>query len=172
MALLVPKSIEEQAWKKLDAKRAYAVRFNADEEIYLRLGPSRGVYLAIEQSSQVGIVVNDVSYNDGELNLIGQIDPNNSTVIGRTVESSIKIMHAIISRKHTELRAEGNILIVQDFGSTNGTFCYSKNIFFDIDAYVKEHPPDKAWEGTLDQIHEDFGVGLDNFLKRYIANKK
>ena len=62
-----------------------------------------------------------------------------SLVIGRTSECAIKIMHAIVSAQTSaSSRLEGNIVVVADLGSTNGTFCLTERHYFDIDSYLSK----------------------------------
>jgi hypothetical protein len=66
----------------------------------------------------------------------------------------------------------GNILMVKDLGSTNGSYFHTQCEHFDIDSYVESHPPKDAADSTLDAIHEAFGPTLDDFLKDYLAKKE
>ena len=50
------------------------------------------------------------------------------TVIGRAVESDIVITSARISREHAAIRREGWRIILEDLGSTNGTFLNKERI--------------------------------------------
>src|SRR3954452_4867074 len=45
------------------------------------------------------------------------------TVIGRGQKAQIRLFDDGISREHAQLLIEGNRIVLQDLGSTNGTFC-------------------------------------------------
>lgn len=157
-------------WVQLPAKCNYAVRCDQGDDVYLRLGPKLGVYIAITHAAS-GRVVNSVNIENGDLTIIGKIPDHGSVIIGRTSDCAIKVMHAIMSRQHLEIRLEGNILTVADLGSTNGTFAHKVTNMFDIDKYLEEHPLKDGQDSTLDPIHETFGATLDDFLKTYSESK-
>jgi hypothetical protein len=46
----------------------------------------------------------------------------NVTSIGRDPSSDITVSHAQVSRQHARLVRQGNAMVVEDLGSTNGTF--------------------------------------------------
>lgn len=48
--------------------------------------------------------------------------------IGRGRENLITLAHALVSRQHCELFAEGTALMVRDLGSLNGTYVGSQRI--------------------------------------------
>jgi pSer/pThr/pTyr-binding forkhead associated (FHA) protein len=50
------------------------------------------------------------------------------TVIGRAVESNIVITSRRVSREHAHLRREGWRVILEDLGSTNGTFLNDERV--------------------------------------------
>ena len=45
------------------------------------------------------------------------------TIIGRGQKAQIRLFDDGISREHAQLVVEGNAIVLQDLGSTNGTFC-------------------------------------------------
>jgi diguanylate cyclase (GGDEF)-like protein len=45
------------------------------------------------------------------------------TIIGRGQKAQIRLFDDGISREHAQLVVEGNSIVLQDLGSTNGTFC-------------------------------------------------
>jgi hypothetical protein len=111
--------------------------------------------------------VNNVSFENGELTLLARMPEGQPIVIGRISECLIKIMHAIVSRRHVEIRLDGNVVVLRDLGSTNGTFLAPGTPHFDIASYLESHPLEGAEERTLDNVHEEFGPTLDDFLRRY-----
>jgi hypothetical protein len=106
------------------------------------------------------------------LAVLGRIKDKEMTLIGRANDCPIKVSHAVMSRQHLEIRLDGNVLLVKDLGSTNGTFYHTDNIAFDVEEYIAKHPTDKAAESTMDEIAEAFGPTLSDFLKRYQEFKK
>src|SRR3989338_6107674 len=131
MAKLIPKSVAPEQWKALTPQKAFGFRINADDSIYLRLGAG-GVYLSIENSPPVGKSVNSITVEEGAPTALGKIKEAEITALGRGSDCTIKIIHPVMSRHHLELRLDGNVLVIKDLGSTNGTFFYSENVAFDI----------------------------------------
>jgi hypothetical protein len=70
------------------------------------------------------------------------------------------------------MRLEGNIVLLKDLGSTNGTFIAPDTPHFDIVRYIDANPLDGGEDRTLDSIHEQFGPTLDDFLRSYSQNRK
>lgn len=165
MPYFLPRAVPEESWKPIGPHRAYAVRARSGEDIRLRIG--QGIFMVITSSASKERMISGVDFETGELSLLGKIKEDQTVCIGRTSECGIRIMHAIVSRQHTELRLMGEILIVKDMGSTNGTYCHADNVFFDVDAYIERHRDAKPEESTMDEIHEEFGPLLDDFLKKY-----
>ena len=151
---------------RLTADRDYAVRSEKNETIYLRFGAGQGVYLAISPAPS-GRLVHGVSFETGETSLLARMPEGQPIVIGRISECLIKIMHAIVSRRHAEIRLDGNVVVLRDLGSTNGTWLAPGTPHFDIASYLESHPLEGAEDRTLDNVHEEFGPTLDDFLRRY-----
>lgn len=170
MTKFIPQLVEEASWVRLSPDRDYAVRADGEEPIHLRLGPGQGVYLSI-LAAPSGRMVHGVDFESGDQTLLAKMPDGQPITVGRISECAIKIMHAIVSRKHVELRLEGNIVVVRDLGSTNGTFLGPDLSHFDIQKYLDEFPIEDAENRTLDDVHERFGPTLDDFLKRYSSNK-
>lgn len=166
MSTLVPKGVKEEAWKPLVQQRDYAVLCNPEESVFLKFGSGRGMYVGIDPS-KTGRLVNSLEYENGEPSLLGKLAADTPVIIGRTGDSSIKVMHAMISRHHLSLTLKGNVLIVKDLGSTNGTYIFSEIPHFDIAEYLEHHPLGSTDGDTLNWVHETFGVGIDEFLKNY-----
>ena len=171
MAKFVPKALAENAWSPLAANRDYAVRADKNETAYVRFGAGQGVYLAIAPAPS-GKVIMGIDFETGEQTLLARMPAGQPIVIGRISECLIKIMHAIVSRRHVELRLEGNIVVIRDLGSTNGTFVAPGTPHFDIESYKDSYDIETAEERTLDTIHEQFGAALDDFLRSYSRNKE
>lgn len=152
-------------------ERDYAVRIEKNESAHIRFGPGQGLYLAIEPATS-GRFVYTLDYETGDPTLLARMPEGQPIVVGRISECLIKIMHAIVSRRHLSMRVEGNILILRDLGSTNGSFISTETPHFDIASYLEKNPVDGAEERTLDAIHEQFGPALDDFLKTYSQNKE
>lgn len=170
MAKFSPKDLPADAWQRLPANRPFAFRANTEDTLYFRFGQGHGVYISVTPAI-AGRAVNIVNIDTSESTLAGKVPDNEAVLIGRTSECAIKIMHAIISRHHLKLEMNGNVLQVEDVGSTNGTFFMSELKFFDIDEYLATHPVEGAEERTLDTIHELFGPTLNDFLRRYSEKK-
>ncbi len=169
MSRFIPKDIPGDPWVALAPYRAFAIRSNSDEPVYLKFGKGHGLFLSIVPSGG-NRLINILDYQTGDQSFVGKISENESVFLGRSADCGLKILHAIISRRHLEMRSEGNILIIRDLGSTNGTSCHSDQKHFDIDQYLADRPLGQAEEMTLDWIHEYFGPTLDDFLRRYSAN--
>ncbi|HLK89342.1 MAG TPA: GGDEF domain-containing protein [Polyangia bacterium] len=48
---------------------------------------------------------------------------HDKTVIGRGQKAEVRLLDDGISREHAQITVEGNKIVLQDLGSTNGTFC-------------------------------------------------
>ncbi|MCG3204134.1 MAG: hypothetical protein KCHDKBKB_00837 [Elusimicrobia bacterium] len=171
MAALIPKNQKDENWQPLIKNRDYAVLCNPTDSIYLKLGQGGGMFLSFEPSSE-DRSLNEVAYESGALNMLGKVKTGERYVIGRTSESTIKISHAIVSRQHLTFTLKGNVLILQDLGSTNGTYLYGETKHFDIAEYLEQHPPEKEQEGTLDWVHQEFGPSIVEFLAEYSQQHK
>lgn len=171
MSPLVPKTTPDSEWRALSPHRNYGVRLNKEDTVFLRFGPLQGIYIAVAPAS-IGALIHQVNFEDGTQTLIGKVTEAEPIIIGRSSDCTIKIMHAIMSRQHLLLSLRGNVLTAKDMGSTNGTSCYKLTIYFDINEYLEGHPLDKAEESTLDTMHEQFGPGLNDFLRHYSQRKE
>ncbi len=165
-----PKDLPADAWQQLPAQRDYAFRANPDETLFLRFGQGHGIYISIAPAI-AGRAVNIIDIDTSESTLAGKIPEKEPVIVGRTSECAIKIMHAIISRHHLKMELQGNVLVIQDVGSTNGTFFLTELKHFDINDYLDNHPVQGAEERTMDAIHETFGPTLDDFLRSYSQKK-
>lgn len=170
MATLIPKQIPEENWKKLESHKAYAFR-SIGSDIRLRFGAG-GLYVAISESGTGESIVNSIGLEDGMYSVLGKISQGNISVMGRASDSNIHASFPIVSRKHLEFYLKGNVIVIKDLGSTNGTFCHTDNFHFDIDAYLDRRPSKKASENTMDEVHEEFGPTIDDFLKTYTEKFK
>jgi len=53
---------------------------------------------------------------------------HNLTVLGRSVDSNVRLIDDGISRHHCRIRLEGNQVVVEDLASRNGTFCNGERL--------------------------------------------
>lgn len=67
-----------------------------------------------------------------------------SVVVGRASVSDLRLQHPSISRRHAQLRREGEHFYVKDLGSQNGTFVNKQRIV----AEVQVHPGDSIAMGN------------------------
>lgn len=171
MAKFIPKTTAENAWVALSPNRDYAARAEKNDTVNIRFGAGQGVYLAIAPAP-TGRVIFGVDFETGEQTLLARMPEGQPIIVGRISECLIKIMHAIVSRRHVEMRLAGNIVILRDLGSTNGTFIAPGTPHFDIERYIEEFPLHGGEDRTLDTVHEQFGPALDDFLRSYSQNKK
>ena len=172
MSILSPKTIPEEKWKKLIPHRDYAVRCRINEEILVRLGTGIGLYFTATQMKPGSLYMNSVDYETGDKSPQNPFPKDKPVCIGRTSDCEIIAKHAIVSRKHAEMKIKDDILVIRDLGSTNGTSIMKDHVSFDIKEYLDQHPVDQKTDGTLDWIHEEFGPKLDDFLKSYSKESK
>lgn len=170
MNKFLPKEKPEDAWQAMEGDRFYGIRANKDEIVYMRFGPEHGVYVAIQGTSD-GCIISSIDYETGNLVPLGKITEGATVSLGRATTCDIKILHAIMSRRHLELSKRGNVMVSRDLGSTNKTFVFQDNRYFDIEKYVANHPLDQAAEGTLDSVREAFGPAVTDFLKKFMEEK-
>jgi FHA domain len=168
----IPKSVPDAEWKQLYSNRAYAVRCREDDQIYFRLGSGKSFYLSISSIKPQGWVISSIQFESGEGGLLHNLAEGTLLKLGRSPEAQVKIMHAIISRNHLELELRNSILTVKDLGSVNGTYCYVGASFFDIEEYLEAQSNAKGDDLNSDEVHQVFGVGLDDFLKNYREKKE
>jgi hypothetical protein len=171
LARFVPKNVSDELWKPLASHCSRAFRANAEETIYLRLGKGKSLYLELVATQMGARLVNLLEYESGSGNLLHRLADQTSLLVGRTSDCAVKIVNPIVSRRHVELSLDGNVLVVTDLGSSNGTYFHSDGFGFDIDPYLQSRPLDGAEDRTLDAIHEAFGPNLDDFLRRYSQKK-
>lgn len=155
----------------LDSDRPYGIRSNKDEVVHMRFGPDHGIYIAIQTTAD-GRVISSVDYETGKLAPLGKVYEGTIASLGRATTCEIKVMHAVMSRRHIEIKPIGNVLVIKDLGSTNKSFIFQENKYFDIEKYIENHPLDKAAEGTMDSVQEAFGPTLTDFLKKYQTEKE
>lgn len=167
MVAIVPKGIPNGEWIKIPPNKPHAIRSTPTDHVYLRLGGQGGLYLAIAPLKADQRVLNSVSFETGEMQVVIPIPAARALRIGRGEDVAVKIKHAIISRVHTDILFDRTIVVVTDLGSTNGTFIHGKIPHFDIKEYLARRPAESASESTLDWVHEEFGASIDDFLKRY-----
>lgn len=169
---LIPKETPDTDWERLVAFKPYAVLCSEDQYIYIKIGAGRSFYLSVSTFKGDYRVMNSLQYDSGDESLLFKIPPKSMMILGRSVDSTIKIMHSIVSRKHAEIFLDGNILVIRDLGSTNGTYVYKENIYFSIEDYLEHHPLDQTASETLDEVHQMFGPELDDFLRFFISHKQ
>jgi diguanylate cyclase (GGDEF)-like protein len=84
-----------------------------------------------------------------------------STVIGRGQQADIQVIDEGISRRHAEIKHEGENIIIRDLGSTNGTYCNGDRI--------TEHQlsdGDKIQVGSTTILKFTFHDSLDESFQR------
>lgn len=172
MSDFIPKEIPEDEWRQLAPGKSYAVKLGSQDRVFLRLGGGKSFFLAIQPLKSDGHAIFSLHYESGEEHLLHNLVKDAQLILGRSSEAAVKIMHAIISRKHLELRWNQNILMVRDLGSVNGSYCYASCPYFNIDEYLEVRPLEKSKDMTLDEVHQIFGPTLDDFLQLYSDQKK
>lgn len=170
--LFNPAELEDDAWERLDPFKCFAVLCDDKNPVYLRLGRGRGVFLTIQSLMNEGRVIKTIEYENGNMSPLAKLANFGAVSLGRSSDVSVKIVSPIVSRRHLELSLDGNILVIMDSGSMNGTYIYSKNVFFSVDDYLSHYSLEESAQKTLDQVHETFGLELDEFFKRYLAKKE
>lgn len=168
----IPKAIEEQKWKKLEPGKNYAVRCKEEEEIRVRLGTGIGLYFSFSIANKEKLLIHSIGYDTGETTILASAPRDIMIAMGRAEECEFKIKHAIVSRRHAEFKLDGDIFVIKDNVSTNGTYIYDENVMFDVDEYLAAHPVAESANSTMDYIHEEFGPTLDDFLTRYQKGKQ
>ncbi len=168
----LPKAIEDSKWKLFTGQRVYAMRSHSDDFIVLRLGMGKAFYLEIAPLNNDSRVLNSIDYETGAVDLLMKLQEGLPLAIGRASPCTVKILHPYVSRQHIELTIQGDILLVKDLGSVNGSYYNTNNFCFDVDKYLDSHPVKLSKDGTLDALHEAFGPTLDDFLKLYSEKKE
>ena len=103
------------------------------------------------------------------------------TMIGRAVESDIVITSKRVSREHTRIRREGWRVVVEDMGSTNGTFLNDERVLSPTalrdsdrigisDVTLVFHDPDITYRDTaLPDLEVDVAAGVVRVDRRVVA---
>jgi hypothetical protein len=167
MPKFVPKETLEDDWEQLAPQKSYAVLSDDDHPVYLKLGRGRSYYIGVYPVKPEGRLMNTIEYDSGDTALLYKLTNLTKVEAGRISECVIKIINPVISRKHLKFYLDGNILVVGDIGSTNGTYIYKENVYFSIDDYMARHTASAPQGETLDEIQMTFGVGIEDFFKRY-----
>ncbi len=114
----------------LTRELAEAVRDHARDEGYSFMGPvsvelaedaslGKGEFLVASEMLEApgGAAVGSLALGDGSRVIIGE----DAISIGRMPECDVAVSDPNVSRRHAEVRRQGNDFIVVDLGSTNGT---------------------------------------------------
>ncbi len=122
----------------LTRELAEAVRDHAREERYSFMGPvsvelaqdsalGKGEFLVASEMLEApgGAAVGSLALPDGSRVVIGE-EP---VSIGRLPECDVAVSDPNVSRRHAEVRRQGNDFVVVDLGSTNGTMVNGTRIY-------------------------------------------
>jgi DNA-binding response OmpR family regulator len=103
------------------------------------------------------------------------------TMIGRAVESDIVITSNRVSREHARIRREGWRVIVEDLGSTNGTFLNNERLLSETnlrdsdclgigDVTLVFHDPDITYRDTVfPELEVDIAAGVVRVDRRLVT---
>ena len=103
---------------------------------------------------------------------------NDVTVIGRAVESNVVITSRRVSREHARLRREGWRVILEDLGSTNGTFLNDERVLNPVElrdgdrigigdvTFVFHDPAITIRETPFPQLEVDLAAGVVRLDRR------
>ena len=103
------------------------------------------------------------------------------TTIGRAVENEIVITSIRVSREHTRIRREGWRVVVEDMGSTNGTFLNDERLLSPTalrdsdrvgvgDVTLIFHDPDITYRDTaLPELEVDVAAGVVRVDRQVVA---
>ena len=92
-------------------------------------------------------------------------------VVGRDDECDLVISGDRVSRKHCEIRLIGNLLLLEDLGSSNGTTVNGKSIeenegrLLDITGEMKQSQERKDWITVADLLEYELGPLMTEWQK-------
>jgi two-component system, cell cycle response regulator len=86
------------------------------------------------------------------------------TVVGRAEKADLRIIDDGISREHTRVLREGNKIIIEDLGSTNGTYCNGSRITRQVLA-----EGDKIMIGTSTILKFTFHDQIDEVFQQQLT---
>lgn len=144
----------------LATELAEEVEAHAQDEGYTLPGPA-GVEIVEEPSIHTGIVEVTSEFRSGTRTprpvawltdgtaRREPVVPGQPLYIGRQADCQIVINDTNVSRRHAEVRAEGNHVLVKDLGSLNGTKVNGRGV-----------PPER---GTQAHVGDDITVGSAHF---------
>ena len=121
MPKIFPSQIPAEAWLRLSSDREYPVRLTNADPVYLRLGGDLASYVAITRNEK-GLFLMSVAHGNGDLAVIAPVQEGKDLVLGRVPQSDLPVPHAAVSRRHLQVRVDGEKVVLRDLGSTNGTF--------------------------------------------------
>jgi Protein of unknown function (DUF3662)/FHA domain len=144
----------------LAAELAEEVEAHAQDEGYTLKGPAT-VELAEDSVLRTGVievtsefragtrVARPIAWLSDGTSVRHPIAPGQPVIIGRQPDCQVIINDTNVSRRHAELRAEGDHVTVRDLGSLNGTKVNGRGV-----------PPDK---GSVANIGDEISVGSAHF---------
>ncbi|MCA9873423.1 MAG: FHA domain-containing protein [Ardenticatenaceae bacterium] len=106
---------------------------------------------------------------------------NDSTIIGRALDSDIVITSKRISREHAQIRREGWRVFLEDLGSTNGTYLNNERILEPMqlrdgdqiqvgDVLFTFHDPDVTYQDTpLPELEIDVLAGVVRVNRQLVS---
>jgi pSer/pThr/pTyr-binding forkhead associated (FHA) protein len=106
---------------------------------------------------------------------------DDSIVIGRAVESDIVITSKRVSREHARVRRDGWRVILEDMGSTNGTFLNDERLLSPValhdgdcikigDVVLTFHDPDITFRDTpFPELEVDVAAGVVRVDRRVVT---
>ncbi len=98
--------------------------------------------------------------------------PSQTAVIGRAVECDVVITSKSVSREHTRLRRDGRRWLVEDLGSTNGTYLNGERIINSLTlrdgdslkvgdvAFIFHDPDTTTRENPIPDLEVDTAAGV------------
>jgi ABC-type multidrug transport system ATPase subunit/pSer/pThr/pTyr-binding forkhead associated (FHA) protein len=103
-----------------------------------------------------------VSLRTRSLGMLNLSQVTNVLIIGRDPNSDLPLNHPTVSSRHAKLERRGNVLYIQDLGSTNGTFVNGKRITqMNLGAgdVVQIGPFKLVWDAQQQQLAQAVGLG-------------